>query len=52
MSNKQIQVNEKIDRKTLSTHAHILLAQVVEDTEYYERAKKIIAVMQLIKEME
>jgi hypothetical protein len=47
-----MKIQEKIDRKTLSTQAHILLAQLVEEDNYTTRARKILVLMRIIKEME
>lgn len=48
----KIKREEKTDRKTLSTRAHILLASLMEEEDSYVRGTKIITVMQILKEME
>lgn len=48
----KIKVEEKLDRKTLSTRAHLLLAQLVEEENVIIRGRKILSVMRILKEME
>lgn len=48
----KVKIEEKLDRKTLSTRAYLILADLVEEENAIIRARKILSVMRILKEME